>query len=107
MDDGFGTTSVVCEFKFKVMGRTRDECIALADKFARETLDIVAGEPWLMLDDDWQRRSVQAGQPPLTLADDQGFYYEGVRKYVFTGPFLPGVRYPSHEGFRPQKQIEE
>lgn len=104
MDD-LGTKAVVTEFAFKVVGRTRDECIEIADRAAHEFLSVVGGEPWIMLDDDWQRRSIGHGERPITLADDQGFYYTGVRKYMFNGPFLGAAKYPTHDGWKTQKQI--
>lgn len=102
--DQLGTNAVVVEFAFKVTGRTRDEAIETADRIGNEAMTLIGGEPWTMVDDDWQRKST-AGGAAFSLADDQGFFYYGIRKYVFQGPFLPGIRYPRGDGFRTQKQV--
>jgi hypothetical protein len=105
MDD-LSTHAVVVEFGFRVVGRTRDECIETADRVANEVLASVGGEPWMMVDDNWQRSLTAPDEQVLSVADDQGFYYRGQRKYVFNGPFLGEVKYPHHDGFKTQKQVE-
>lgn len=90
---------VVVEFSMLLHGRTRDACIAKADEISRGVLDLIGGEPWLMLDDDFTRV-----QPPerLTIVDDQGFVYLGRRKYHFQGPLVPGQKFIEHPGHRTQ-----
>jgi len=91
---------IVTDILFMVQGRTRDECLAKADEVGNRILNMLGGEPWVMLDDDWQRVP-----PPnmSTLTDDQGFMYSGRRRYQFKGPFLSSVAFPEHHGFRTQK----
>jgi len=102
-----GTATTVLRFSFSVHGRTRDECISLADELGRDFMDRIGGEPWLMVDDDWRRQHVSRAGGPLTVADDQGFFYQGMRTYVFQGPFVPKLTEPLHDGYNVQKHVRE
>lgn len=95
MDDN---PAVVTELAFAVNGRSRDDCIAKADDLGNRILAEIGGEPWTMIDDDWTR----VHNPQVTIADDQGFIYQGKRSYVFAGPFLPGKTYNEYPGHRTQ-----
>lgn len=99
--------AVVTQIAFIVEGRTRQECIEVADSLANDFLAAVGGEPWIMIDDDWHRRHIHEAGQPLTIADDQGFFYTGNRRYRFNGPFTGGVDYPVHEGNMTQKQVRD
>lgn len=95
MDD---SPVVVVEVAFVVQGRSRDDCIAKADGLSLRILAEIGGEPWQMVDDDWQR----VRNPQLTISDDQGFMYHGKRSYIFAGPFVPSKTYNEHPGHRTQ-----
>lgn len=99
--------AVVTQFTFGVIGRSRDETIAAADDVANAILAELGGEPWLMVDDDWDRNHVSDSKQPLLLADDQGFFYTGKRRYVFNGPHVGGAEFPMHEGHNIQKRIRD
>ena len=96
--DNDDNPAVIVEIAFAIQGRSRDDCIARADGFANSVLAAAGGEPWMMLDDDWQR--IQS--PQYTIADDQGFIYQGRRRYQFTGPFVGSKDYGERPGHRTQ-----
>lgn len=96
---GIDNPAVVTEIAFAVHSRTRDSGIEVADKTANEIMSFIGGEPWTMLDDDWQR--VHPDQR-FTLVDDQGFMYIGKRRYVFGGPLVPSTEVPIRDGWRTQ-----
>jgi hypothetical protein len=96
------TRAVIAGFYYECMGITRDEAVQRMDSFAFEMLEQIGGAPWKMADDKVER--VQTNAP---LSDDEGFCYTGARKYIFVGPLvnLPFQTY--HDGFRPQRAVED
>lgn len=90
---------VVPEFQVAVHGRLRDKSISFADGLCNSIIDLIGGEPWVMVDDDWTR---MAPKEPLTIVDDQGFMYQGRRRYIFGGPFVGGINTQMHDGYRTQ-----
>lgn len=95
---------VVTEFAFQVQSRTREEGIAAADRLAAAILLELGGEPWIMVDDDFKK---VAPDTRLTIVDEQGFMYAGLRRYVFRGPLVGQTNAPSHDGFRTQRDQDE
>lgn len=91
---------VVPEFILAFQSRYRDPGIMYADELAAEVMSLIGGEPWIMVDDDWKRL-----QPPerLTVTDDQGFLYQGLRRYQFAGPLIGGQSFVVGDGHRVQK----
>lgn len=94
--------AVISTFSFIVQARTRDECIERMDELGLAVLEIVGGAPWVAVDDDIKK--VHAAQ--YALSDDQGFAYQGERRYVFHGPALAGAGQALHEAFNVQYGVE-
>lgn len=90
---------IVPQITFQVHARHRDPAIEYADRLGREILSLIGGEPWVMVDDDFKRLHPM---PPVTIADDQGFLYMGVRGYSFNGPFLGTLEAGQRDGYRTQ-----
>lgn len=95
---------VIPEFSFMVQARTREEGVDAAERLAAAILLELGGEPWIMVDDDFKKVA-----PPerLTLVDEQGFMYVGLRRYVFRGPLVGQTNVASHDGFRTQRNQDE
>lgn len=94
--------AVLGGFIFEALGVTREEVVQAMDDFAFTCLESVGGQPWLCVDDDTQKVVATTA-----VKDEQGFCYQGRRKYVFQGPVadhLPGVIY--HDGFKCQGREE-
>lgn len=95
-------SAIATRISYNVAATTRDECIARMDELGLAFLDIVGGAPWVAIDDDFKKVEPQE---PVTLADDQGYIYVGVRTYIFKGPNLKDLSQPTHPGFEVQKGI--
>lgn len=91
---------IIPTITFRVNSRRRDSGIEFADNLGRNILDLIGGEPWVMLDDDWKKVHPDTH---VTVADDQGFMYVGVRSYHFGGPYLGTLEVQKHEGYKPQR----
>lgn len=96
--------TIIPEIGFIIQGASREECIALADDFGNHIMAHLGGEPWIMVDDDWKRMHPDER---LTLTDDQGFMYHGVRKYIFKGPMVGKQETSLHDGYTVQKQVRD
>lgn len=71
----------VTEISFSVISPTRDECVAEMDKLAFDVQNMIGGDPWVLVDDDIQRRCL--GANPL---DADSYAYFGSKKLAYTGP---------------------
>lgn len=87
--------------QYTVVGRTREECIDLMDSTGLIVLDKIGGAPWVTIDDDIKRLH----NPQASVADDQGFLYQGVRSMSFQGPILNTGTQTYHEGNKPQHSV--
>jgi hypothetical protein len=94
--------ATVKEFGFMVIARSLEDGSALCDRLANEFINSIGGMPWVLVADDWKRSNNN-----LTISDDQGFYYEGFRKYAFMGPVMAQLNLTTHPGYDIQRSVED
>lgn len=94
--------TIIAGFYFEAMSPDKRSLEAAMDTVANATLEAIGGAPWVCVQDD-----VTKVRSPNIVRDDQGFQYQGSRKYIFQGPCAESPFEHYHDGNKAQTMMEE